>query len=82
MLEILRLFGYTFFFFSREHEPVHVHIEGADGYAVYDLKAGHFVQRFSKNIKLGDLRKIEMVLEENKDAMVRAWNNYFNNNRI
>ena len=82
MPEILRLFGYTFFFFSREHEPVHVHIEGADGYDVYDLKAGHFVQRFSKNIKLGDLRKIEMVLEENKDAMVRAWNNYFNNNRI
>lgn len=82
MPEILRLFGYTFFFFSREDEPVHVHIEGADGYAVYDLKAWHFVQRFSKNINLGDLRKIEMVLEENKDAMVRAWNNYFNNNRI
>lgn len=79
---ILRLFGYTFFFFSREHEPVHVHVEGADGYAVYDLKAGRFVQRFARNIKAGDIKKIEMVLEENKDVMINAWNSYFNKGRI
>lgn len=70
------------FFFSREHEPIHVHIEGVDGYAVYDLKDGHFVQRFVRNIKIGDVKKIEMVLEENKDVVIKVWNNYFNNNRI
>lgn len=75
----IRLFGYTFFFFSREHEPIHVHIEGADGYAVYDLKAGHFVQRFARNIKAGDIKKIEMVLDENKDVVIKVWNSYFNN---
>ena len=42
---ILRLFGFSFYFFSREHEPIHVHIEGADGYAVYDLTKDRFVQR-------------------------------------
>ena len=33
MPEILRIFGLRFFFFSREHEPIHVHVESADGKA-------------------------------------------------
>lgn len=37
MPEVFRLFGFTYFFFSREHKPIHVHIEGAEGYAVYEL---------------------------------------------
>ena len=37
MPEVFNLFGFTYFFFSREHLPIHVHIEGAEGYAVYDL---------------------------------------------
>lgn len=76
---ILRLFGFTFYFFSREQEPIHVHIEGADGYAVYDLINNSFVKRTVNNVKTGDLRKIEMVLEENKETIIRAWNNYFYN---
>lgn len=30
MHEIIRLFGYSFFFFSKEHEPLHIHVEGND----------------------------------------------------
>lgn len=37
MPEIFRFFGFSFFFYSKEHEPIHVHVEGSDGYAVYDL---------------------------------------------
>lgn len=36
MPEIFNLFGYSFFFWSREHEPIHVHVEGSDGYATFD----------------------------------------------
>ena len=28
MPEIFRFYGYSFFFYSREHEPIHVHVEG------------------------------------------------------
>ena len=45
MPEIFRFYGFSFFFYSREHEPVHVHVEGNDGYAVYDLDDGSFVLR-------------------------------------
>ena len=79
MPEVFRLFGFTYFFFSREHKPIHVHIEGAEGYAVYDLEGQQFVQRYSKGIKAGDLRRIEAVLEENRETIVNSWKNYFNN---
>ncbi len=79
MPEVFRLFGFTYFFFSREHKPVHVHIEGAEGYAVYDLEGERFVQRYSKGIKAGDLKRIEAVLEENRETIVNSWKNYFNN---
>jgi hypothetical protein len=54
MPEIFRLFGFTYYFFSREHEPVHVHIEGAEGYAVYELEGNEFKQRYARGIKTGD----------------------------
>lgn len=28
MPEIFRFFGFSFFFYSREHEPLHIHVEG------------------------------------------------------
>lgn len=31
MPEIFRAFGFSFMFFSREHEPIHVHVVGKDG---------------------------------------------------
>ena len=33
MPEILRIFGLRFYFYSREHEPIHVHVKNADGKA-------------------------------------------------
>lgn len=33
MPEIFRFFGFSFFFYSKEYEPIHVHVEGEDGFA-------------------------------------------------
>ena len=37
MPELFRLFGLRFFFWSREHEPIHVHVQNADGEAKFDI---------------------------------------------
>lgn len=37
MPEILRIFGLRFYFYSREHEPMHVHVKSADGKAKFDI---------------------------------------------
>ena len=77
MPEIFRFFGFSFFFYSREHEPIHVHIEGNGGYAVYDLDGDSFVLREKQNIKANDQKKIESVIEENKDIIIKRWKEHF-----
>ena len=34
MPEVFRFYGYSFFFYSREHEPPHIHVEGNGGMAI------------------------------------------------
>ncbi len=80
MPEIFNLFGYSFFFRSKEHEPIHVHVEGSDGYATFDWdeSTGAFVERECYNIKAGDLRKIKKAISERKQEIINKWNEYFN----
>ena len=77
MPEIFKFYGFSFFFYSREHEPIHVHVEGNGGYAVYDLEDGSFVLREKQNIKANDQKKIESVIEENKDIIIKRWKEHF-----
>lgn len=37
MPELWRMFGMRFFFYSREHEPIHVHVKSADGLAKFNV---------------------------------------------
>jgi len=78
MSEIFRFFGFSFFFYSKEHEPIHVHVEGASGFAKFDYDGNNFVLNMAKGIKVNDLNKIKFVIEENKDIIVARWNEYFN----
>lgn len=78
MPEVYRNFGFLFFFYSREHEPIHIHVEGEEGLLVYDLINDQFVLRESKGkVKAGSKRKIEKSLEENKQLIIDKWKEYF-----
>ncbi|MFI3287452.1 MAG: DUF4160 domain-containing protein [Rikenellaceae bacterium] len=57
MPEIFRAYGFSFFFFSREHEPIHVHVMGKDGYAKYVWDGKEFVFSQQHNIKVKDLKR-------------------------
>lgn len=77
MPELFRFYGYSFFFYSREHEPIHVHVEGNDGYAKYVLVEDTFVLKETHGIKASDRKKIELTIEENKDIIIARWKEYF-----
>ena len=77
MPELFRFLGYSFFFYSREHEPIHVHVEGNDGYAKYVLAEDTFVLKETHGIKASDRKKIELTIEENKDIIISRWKEYF-----
>ena len=79
MPEIFRFFGFVFFFYSREHEPLHVHVEGNGGSArfVYDDNNSRFNLAESNGIKTGDLKRIARIVDDNADIIVQTWNRYF-----
>ena len=63
MPEVFRVYGYSFFFYSREHYPIHIHVEGKGGFAKFDWDGRSFVLKEQCRIKSGDLRKIAEVIE-------------------
>lgn len=77
MPEIFRFFGFSFFFYSKEHEPPHVHVEGASGMAIFDWDGEIFILREKHRIKGNDLKRIEGVIEENADIILKRWQSYF-----
>ena len=77
MPELFRFYGFSFFFYSREHEPIHVHVEGNAGYAKYELAGEKFVLKETQGIKAKDMKKIELTIEENKDIIISRWKEYF-----
>lgn len=78
MPEVFRFFGYSFFFYSREHEPLHIHVEGNGGIAKFEWNETEFILKEQQGIKNSDLKKIEKVINDNADLIVLRWNHYFN----
>lgn len=69
-----------FFFYSREHEPIHVHVKNPDGKAKFDITEEGIVLVKNEGIKTKDIKAAEMVLEENKELAIEKWNEYFGKN--
>ena len=51
MPEIFRFYGFSFFFYSREHEPIHVHVEGAEGFAKYNYDGNNICFSYQQRIE-------------------------------
>ena len=64
-----------FFFYSNEHEPIHVHIRNADGEAKFNIQTMQWIDY--KVLKNKDLKLAEALIEENKNLIIRHWHNYF-----
>ena len=68
--------GYNFFFYSNEHEPIHVHVRNGSGKAKFDV-TGDVLLLESKGMKIQELRKAQELAEENVDTIRRKWHEYF-----
>lgn len=77
MPEILRIFGLRFYFYSREHEPMHVHVKSSDGIAKFILTSDGVLLETNNGVSQKDIRCAEMVLEENRELAMEKWNEYF-----
>jgi len=78
MPTVLRINGFRFFFYSSDrNEPMHIHVEKENNTAKYwitpiRLQEGH---GFSRK----ELNEILKIIKENRELIVRRWNEYFDN---
>ena len=76
MPTVMRIGRYRFFFYSNEgQEPPHVHVEAAEDEAKFwldpvSLAANH-------GFRGRDLTEIEQLIEDHRDQLIEAWNDYF-----
>lgn len=65
------------FIFIPENEPMHVHVQSADGKAKFDILPEGIVLVYNNGMKPKDVKCAEMVLEENKELAISKRNEYF-----
>ena len=78
-LELCRLyfflFGYRFFFWSNDHEPIHIHVSKGDSEAKFNVINVELIDNYG--FKKNELRLIESLIEENKEVIIARWKEYF-----
>lgn len=78
MPAILRIGPYRFYFYSHEpNEPPHVHIDRDSSTAKFWLDSLELANSIGFSAK--ELRKIQTIVKENKQALKEAWYGYFGN---
>ena len=70
----MRLFGLRFFFWSREHKPIHVLVENSDGIAKFEIETAIGLIE-NHGLQPKDIKLAESVLEENRELLIMEWRN-------
>lgn len=67
--------GLRFFFYSNDHEPIHVHVSNGDKEARFQLEPLALLE--NKGLKARELKVAEMAIEENKEIIRERWVEFF-----
>ena len=76
MPTVLRVGGHRFFFYSEERqEPPHIHVRSAENTAKLWLEPVSLAESHGYNRV--ELRRIQGLVEENKELFLREWYEHF-----
>jgi hypothetical protein len=77
MPTILRIGPYRFFFYAGDRgEPPHMHVERDDNTAKFWIELVRLQN--SGGFNRTEIRRIQKLVEENQEDLLRSWNDYFN----
>ena len=79
MPTLFYLFGYRFYFWSNDHEPIHIHVSKGDAEAKFNVVNVELIENYG--FKKNELRLIESLVEENKEVITARWKEYFNKDK-
>ena len=67
---------FRFFFFSREEERLHIHVQSADGEAKFWVEPAIELAR-NHGLSDQDLRRVQNLIEEREQEIRDAWASHF-----
>lgn len=70
---VLRAEGFVFFFYSRDHEPAHVHCAHGDETATIRIANAKTVY---KKMREKDARRAEALVAEHREVLQAAWDEF------
>ncbi len=65
-----------FFFYSNDHEPLHVHVRKGGGEAVFDVEP-RVRLRESAGMKTADILRAEELAREHRPLIISKWHEHF-----
>jgi len=75
---VLRIGPYRFFFYSADRdEPPHIHVEREQSEVKFWLDPVRM--EWGRGLARIELRRIEALVEEHRELLVRAWHEFFGN---
>ena len=78
MPTVLRVGSYRFFFYAGDREePPHIHVERDDHTAKFWLDEVRL--RDSRGFGRTEIRRIQKLVEDKKEELLRSWHEYFGN---
>lgn len=66
-----------FFFYSREHEPIHVHVKSADGLAKFNVTEDGVELVTNAGMQAKDLNLALLEILKRKDFVISEWESRF-----
>ena len=67
--------GYRFFFYSNDHQPIHVHVRYGNGEAIFNVE-NEVVLREAYGLKLRELSKAQELAEEHRILIIKKWHEH------
>ena len=80
MPTVLNLLGMRFYYWSREHQPIHVHVKKADAEARFVIEP-EIEMTDNFGFKPHELAIAEEVIRDNREYMIEHWKLFFQKNK-
>ena len=74
MPKLFKAFGFIFHFYSNDHEPIHVHVDGKGTKNKYEIETQEWKK---KEANPKDLKNAKKEIDKRSDEIKNKWNKFF-----
>jgi hypothetical protein len=80
MPTVLTLLGFKFYYWAREHTPIHIHVKKAGAEARFVIEPEVELTE-NAGLKPHELALAEEIIRENREYLIEHWKLFFKQNK-